>query len=183
MEVVEPNILYKKINKFMKHKHHIIPKHAGGTDEPSNIVELTIEQHAEAHRILYETYGRVQDKRAWMGLAKMMTGAEIIQEILKEPKSEEWKAKNRKPKKSKEAYYGNTNATGNAGKAKSDIHKQNIAASKLGKKREPFTDEWRQALKQAKANEPVRNCPHCQVTGKGANMTRYHFDNCKSKTK
>jgi hypothetical protein len=31
------------------HKHHIIPKHAGGTNDPSNLVELTIEQHAEAH--------------------------------------------------------------------------------------------------------------------------------------
>lgn len=26
----------------MKHKHHIIPKHAGGTDDASNIVELTV---------------------------------------------------------------------------------------------------------------------------------------------
>jgi predicted molibdopterin-dependent oxidoreductase YjgC len=32
----------------MKHKHHIIPKHMGGTDDESNIIELTIEEHAEA---------------------------------------------------------------------------------------------------------------------------------------
>ena len=55
----------------MKHKHHIIPKHAGGTDDPNNIVELTIEEHAEAHRILYKKYNRWQDKVAWMGLAKL----------------------------------------------------------------------------------------------------------------
>lgn len=24
-----------------------------------------------------------------------------------------------------------------------------------------------------------RTCPHCQLTGKGNNMLRYHFDNCK----
>ena len=24
---------------ILKHKHHIIPRHAGGTDDPSNIVE------------------------------------------------------------------------------------------------------------------------------------------------
>ena len=34
----------------MKHKHHIIPRHMGGTDDPSNLIELTIEEHAEAHR-------------------------------------------------------------------------------------------------------------------------------------
>ena len=33
----------------MKHKHHVIPKH-DGTDDPSNIVELTIEEHAEAYK-------------------------------------------------------------------------------------------------------------------------------------
>jgi hypothetical protein len=55
----------------MKHKHHIIPKHAGGTNDPTNIVELTIEEHAEAHRILYEKYNQWQDKVAWMGLAKL----------------------------------------------------------------------------------------------------------------
>ena len=51
----------------MKHIHHIIPKHMGGTDDPSNLVELTVEQHAEAHRQLYEQYGRLEDKRAWLG--------------------------------------------------------------------------------------------------------------------
>jgi hypothetical protein len=33
----------------MVHKHHIIPKYAGGTDDPSNIVELTPTQHAMWH--------------------------------------------------------------------------------------------------------------------------------------
>jgi hypothetical protein len=49
----------------MKHKHHIIPRHAGGTDDPSNLVELSIEEHAEAHRVLYEKYDRWQDN--WLG--------------------------------------------------------------------------------------------------------------------
>jgi len=28
---------------------------------------------------------------------------------------------------------------------------------------------------------PKRKCPHCDKIGGGSNMTRYHFDNCKSK--
>jgi hypothetical protein len=28
----------------MKHIHHIIPKHIGGTDEPSNLIELTVKE-------------------------------------------------------------------------------------------------------------------------------------------
>jgi NUMOD3 motif len=53
----------------MKHKHHKIPRHMGGTDDPDNIEELTIAQHAEAHRALYEKYGHEQDRAAWLGLS------------------------------------------------------------------------------------------------------------------
>ena len=38
----------------MLHKHHKIPKHSGGSDDPENIVYLTPEEHAEAHKKLYE---------------------------------------------------------------------------------------------------------------------------------
>ena len=30
----------------------------GGSDDPSNIVLLTVEEHAEAHRLLFEKYGK-----------------------------------------------------------------------------------------------------------------------------
>ncbi len=47
------------------HRHHKIPKHAGGTDDPENIVLLTPEEHAAAHMELYETYGRREDLGAY----------------------------------------------------------------------------------------------------------------------
>ena len=60
----------------MKHKHHIIPKHMGGNDEPENLVELSIEEHAEAHKKLYEEHGLWQDLIAWKGLAGLLTSDE-----------------------------------------------------------------------------------------------------------
>jgi hypothetical protein len=66
---------------MIKHKHHIIPRHAGGTDDPSNLVELTIEEHAEAHRILYEKYGRDEDRWAWLGLSGQIGKDEILRQI------------------------------------------------------------------------------------------------------
>lgn len=63
------------------HKHHIVPKHAGGTDDPSNIIRLTVEEHAEAHRLLYEKYGRWQDEVAWKALEKTISKAELIRQI------------------------------------------------------------------------------------------------------
>lgn len=55
--------------KVLTHKHHIIPRHMGGTDDPSNLIELSIPEHAEAHRILYETYGKLEDLIAWRMLS------------------------------------------------------------------------------------------------------------------
>ena len=64
----------------MKHTHHIIPRHAGGSDDPSNLVELTITEHAEAHKKLYEEYGKEEDRLAWLGLAGMIDKEEIIRQ-------------------------------------------------------------------------------------------------------
>jgi hypothetical protein len=63
----------------MKHKHHIIPRHMGGTDDPSNLIELTVDEHAEAHRILYEQHGNWKDYLAWKGLSGYFGKEEIIQ--------------------------------------------------------------------------------------------------------
>lgn len=54
----------------MLHKHHIIPKHMGGTDDPSNLVEVTVEEHAALHKQLWEDFGCWQDYYAWLGLSK-----------------------------------------------------------------------------------------------------------------
>jgi hypothetical protein len=54
----------------MKHIHHIIPKHAGGSNDPSNLIELSIKDHSDAHRLLYEKYGKKEDYIAW----KMLSG-------------------------------------------------------------------------------------------------------------
>ena len=66
------------------HKHHIIPKHMGGTDDPSNLIELTVEQHAHVHKRLYELYGYWQDKLAWQGLAGIIGKEEIVYRIMQE---------------------------------------------------------------------------------------------------
>lgn len=48
----------------------------GGTDDESNFVYLTIEEHAEAHKKLYEKHGLWQDYVAWKGLLGLLTSDE-----------------------------------------------------------------------------------------------------------
>jgi len=66
------------------HIHHIIPRHMGGTDSPDNLIELTIEQHAEAHRILFEQHGHWQDRVAYLGLSGLLERGEAAQLAIKE---------------------------------------------------------------------------------------------------
>lgn len=68
----------------MKHWHHIIPKHMGGNDKPENLVELTIEEHAEEHRKLYEEHGHWQDLIAWKGLLGLLSSDECASLSIKE---------------------------------------------------------------------------------------------------
>ena len=53
----------------LTHLHHIVPTHAGGTDDPANLIELTVEQHAAAHQLLWEKDGQWQDYIAWQALS------------------------------------------------------------------------------------------------------------------
>jgi len=54
----------------MKHKHHIIPKHRGGTDDPTNLVEVTPTQHAMFHYCEWKLWGDHKDFCAY----KMILG-------------------------------------------------------------------------------------------------------------
>lgn len=68
------------MSKKLTHKHHIIPRHMGGQDSAGNIVELTVDEHADAHRVLYEKYGHWQDLLAWKGLSGRISMEEAIRE-------------------------------------------------------------------------------------------------------
>lgn len=60
------------------HKHHIIPRHMGGTDDPSNLIELTVTEHAMAHLKLYEEYGKYEDLCAYLMLSGKNKDPEFI---------------------------------------------------------------------------------------------------------
>jgi hypothetical protein len=48
----------------------------GGSDDPSNLIELTVEEHALAHKKLWEEHGKWEDKVAWLSLSKQISCAE-----------------------------------------------------------------------------------------------------------
>ncbi len=54
----------------------------GGTDDSSNLIELTVEEHAEAHRKLWEQYGNIKDYCAWKGLEGTIGKEEIVRLLM-----------------------------------------------------------------------------------------------------
>lgn len=54
------------------HKHHIIPRHTGGSDEDSNLTYLTVREHIIAHFLLWKIHKNPNDLRAMH-----MLGAEL----------------------------------------------------------------------------------------------------------
>ena len=177
----------------MKHIHHIIPRHVGGTDDSTNLVELTIEEHAEAHKILYEEHGRWQDRLAWKGLAGLIGSDEITEEYykfyrgenhhmfgVKRPEhaklmSEKFKGENNPAFGKTPWNKGLTYSTGpNAKKA----HPGNEFGK--GNKGKIQSEEWKKKrLDKIKGPHETSECPHCKVIGGERIMKRWHFDNCR----
>ena len=92
------------------HVHHIIPKHSGGSDDPNNLVKLTIEEHANAHKLLWENAGNKLDYIAWQALSGQINSNEARIKALKYVCStEEHRKKLRKPKLNTHNMMENTN--------------------------------------------------------------------------
>ena len=69
---------------LMKHKHHIIPRYEGGSNDPENIVELTVTQHTMWHFAEFQRKGNWQDKLAVKILTGRITKEEATREAVRE---------------------------------------------------------------------------------------------------
>ena len=166
------------------HTHHIIPKYMGGTDDPSNLVQLTVEEHAQAHLELYEKYGDERDLVAHRMLLGQIDRAEAIKIIQKLPKTEYHK------KKISEALRGENNPQ--YGKTTSD--KQKKAVGKSAKERFTGIPKWykvtnpvlhgsdnpraRKIYAEGKEYDTIKEC--CDAYGfKNHNAIRYRLNHPK----
>ena len=60
------------------HRHHIIPRHAGGDDTPTNLLKCNKKMHETLHRIRYEEHGQEQDRVAYLALAGILPNTDKI---------------------------------------------------------------------------------------------------------
>lgn len=158
-----------------KHIHHIVPKHMGGTNDPSNLVELTVEEHAEAHRKLYEEHGCWQDHLAWKALSGQIKSDDIrrLKTILTwtgRKHSEQSKEKI-KAARAKQIITDETRAKmSNSQKGRKITWELNSITPEANKKR---------SEKMTGKPKAKTQCPHCGKVGGGPQLARWHFANCK----
>ena len=159
------------------HKHHIVPKHMGGSDESNNLIELTVEEHAEAHRSLWEEHNHWQDYVAWKALTGQIDSDEIRKMIVSftlknKPKSDEHRKKLSDAAK-------NRKATEKTKKKMSDARKGMVISWDL-KANTPELKKQK-SDKRRGISKPVVVCPHCNRSGGLPQMNQWHFDKCKDK--
>lgn len=146
---------YRIVNHFLNNfpeecfceKHHITPLCKGGADVKENIVILPARAHIICHYLLHKAYPEdpglahafammaVNNKSQNRKFSSRMYEASKLarSKALRGVPRPEWvRKKLRKPKSSKEKYFGNTNGSGNRGKTyvpRSFSHKEALRAA------------------------------------------------------
>lgn len=185
-----------KLNRLQDHeKHHVVPICAGGSNDHTNLVFLTRREHFICHMLLVKfclpehlkslryALGMMRSRKKYVSshsysFAKKQYVLAHIETRLGSRHSEETKQKISKA---------------HLGRKRTPEHCENTRLSQLGKK---LSEEHKKKLGDAtrgrkitytitskqKAPKPKVTCPHCGIIGGKPVLTRFHFDNCKSKS-
>lgn len=161
--------------KINYHTHHLVPKHAGGTDDPSNLVRVNVAMHAFLHKLRYEETGDKWDKIAYEALEGQITHAEATSQA-----RQEFRRQNPEH---------HSNAGKKGGKAPATDRTKEVAAAtaqQLGKK--PW---WNNGLNNkrsytcpgegyvpgklphGKHTRTYTQCPHCGMSCNLSNLSRH----------
>ena len=147
----------------------------GGTDDPSNIVELTIEEHAEAHRKLFEEHGNTYDFVAW----KALSGQISSDDARRLAAIAAWKGRSH-TEESKEKIREARKNQNSSGWRWSEESRKARSEAMTGKPQSKESNVKRSKTMSGIAKPKVK-CPHCGKEGGAPQMRQWHFDNCKKK--
>lgn len=198
-----------RVLKGYKERHHIVPRCLGGTNDDSNLIDLTAREHFVVHRLLSKMYGgKLKYAFSMMCLtrsnssrynqtdykvssrdyseAKKSLSILCIGKKVKESTKRKISMATKGKKKSKVTIE-------KMRKPKTDKHRKNISKSKIGKLNpmygvpspqtgRPHTEEIKNRISERtkKATE-YPPCPHCGKKTTKGNALRWHYDNCKFK--
>lgn len=156
-------------------RHHILPKSLGGSDDKSNITNLTAREHFICHWLLTKIYKQGEEHWKMLNALRIMKAenknqtryeTKITSRVYESIKEKYAKLHGQKFSGKNNGFYGKTHSenvkkriseanTGDKNGAKRPETKLKIANSKLGKKREEFDEDWKSNLsKNHKSKQP-----------------------------
>lgn len=153
-----------------KESHHIIPKCLGGTNDKSNLVNLTAREHYIIHWLLYKIHKIQELACAWHRMCNS-------NDIHKRYNSHTFEYARK--------VFAQTVSILHSGKIVSDDTRKKISNANKGrpspfkgiKTNKPITKEMKEKQSLTWQSKPIMKCPKCGISGTH-NMNRYHFDNC-----
>lgn len=182
-------------------KHHILPRSLGGSDDPSNIICLTVRQHYVAHWMLWKAYGGA------MAVAfDYMSGIKRYGSRLPSRTVEALKAdvSKRISERLVSTETRQKQSQAKLGKKLTPEHIEKVRQTRIGKK---MPAEFGKKVSEAKRgiatrgtgwshseaslakivasnlNRQIIVCPHCTKSVKDhGGAKRWHFDRCKERT-
>jgi hypothetical protein len=158
-------------------RHHIQPRSLGGADTPDNLVELTAREHFVCHWLLTKmTSG--EDRHKMINALRMMRAEKhgqqryataITGRVYESIKQEYARLQSERIKGEKNPMYGRTHTEEakrairekNTGKRLTKTQVARQVAAQTGRKRAPFSEEWRDKMAEKKKGE---NNPRYGVT-------------------
>lgn len=136
------NNAQNRVTEGYTERHHVIPKSLGGTDDASNLVNLTAREHFICHWLLTKMY--VGDARGKMiNALYLMQGKNKYQD----------RYINSKVYATLREEYAQYISNLNKGRIQPPNENIKQRAAQTGRKRAPFSDEWRTKMSIAKLGE------------------------------
>jgi hypothetical protein len=151
-------------------RHHILPKSLGGTDEISNLTYITAREHFICHWLLTKIYPTGEEHWKMLNALRMMRAenknqqryqTKITSRVYAKLKEEYAQLHRERYSGENNPFYGKSHTdavierireanTGDGNAMKREDEREKMRRLKLGKKREPFSEEWRNKMSASK---------------------------------
>jgi hypothetical protein len=158
-----------RITEGYTERHHIQPRSLGGADTPDNLVNLTAREHFVCHWLLTKmTAG--EDRYKMLNALRMMRAEKhgqqryataITSRVYESIKQEYARLQSERIRGEKNPMYGRTHTEEakraikekNTGKKLTEDQVARQVAAQTGRKRKPFSEEWRAKMAEKKKGE------------------------------
>lgn len=154
-------------------RHHVLPKSLGGSDNQSNLIYITSREHFICHWLLTKIYSIGEEHWKMLNALRMMRAenknqyrynTKITSRVYAKIKEEYTKLQSERYSGENNPFFGKSHTkeakqiisdanTGENNAMKRIEEREKMRQLKIGKKRDPFSDEWKAKMSESASGE------------------------------